>query len=174
MDDLLMGQQIKKARQAKNLTQKQLASMLGVATGTIQQYELGKRQPRFEQLTAIADALGVNLFDWIVAAMAETYDPDGKLSLDAAIRQHYDITGSYVVIEVENDEDNSVNHLISSVARLNQEGFTKASVYIDDLAGNPKYQRTDPLKPLPEDEQEETSTTQEKPPEGQINPKDGQ
>lgn len=32
---------------------------------------------------------------------------------------------------------------------------------------------TDPIEPLPEDQQGKPSTTQEKPPEGQINPKDG-
>lgn len=166
MEDLLMGQQIKKARQAKNWTQKQLASKLGVATGTIQQYELGKRQPRFEQLTAIADALDVNIVDWIVASMAQAYDPDGKLSLDAAVRQHYGITNSYVVIEVESAEDDKVNNLLSSVARLNQEGFRKTIAYADDLSGNPKYQRVlpaeateTPSEPLAEDKQGESSST---------------
>lgn len=55
------GQLIHKYRKEKNLTQKELAAALGLATGTIQQYELGKRQPRIEQLKAIADVLGVRV-----------------------------------------------------------------------------------------------------------------
>lgn len=55
-----IGSRIKNARKAKGFTQKSLAQEIGAATGTIQQYELGKRQPRFEQLQAIADALDMN------------------------------------------------------------------------------------------------------------------
>ena len=57
-----IGQRIKSARQKANLTQEQLARKSGLATITIRQYELGKRQPRLEQLRQIADALGCSLF----------------------------------------------------------------------------------------------------------------
>ena len=56
-----LGQRIQSARKAKNLTQKQLAELIGVVTGTIQQYELNKRQPRIEQLQKIADALDTSI-----------------------------------------------------------------------------------------------------------------
>lgn len=148
MDDTSIGRRIKEARQEKNLTQKQLASLLGVATGTIQQYELGKRQPRYEQLIAIADALDIGFFKLL--------DPDIETTLNSAIEQQihkehnsiveaikaeWGITGSFVIVEVKDDKDEKIHHLLGSVARLNQEGFQKASIYIDDLAGNPKYQR---------------------------------
>ena len=55
------GERIQSARKRAGLTQKELAQRLGLATGTIQQYELNKRQPRTEQLREIADALGVTL-----------------------------------------------------------------------------------------------------------------
>lgn len=58
---MIMGERIRAARKNKKLTQKQLAQLLNVATGTIQQYELGKRTPRFEQAQALADVLGVSL-----------------------------------------------------------------------------------------------------------------
>ena len=60
-----IGKRIKSARKAKGLTQKQLAEAVGVVTGTIQQYELGKRQPRIEQIEKIAEILGVSLSDLI-------------------------------------------------------------------------------------------------------------
>ena len=56
-----IGQLIKEARKAVGLTQRELAEKAGTATGTIQQYELGKRQPRLEQLQKIADVLGCSL-----------------------------------------------------------------------------------------------------------------
>lgn len=55
-----IGKRIQTARKAKKLTQKQLAEKLGVATGTIQQYELGKRTPGLETVLDISDALEVS------------------------------------------------------------------------------------------------------------------
>ena len=52
---------IQKYRKMRGLTQKELAEKCGLATGTIQQYELGKRNPKIEQLQKISSALGVPL-----------------------------------------------------------------------------------------------------------------
>lgn len=54
-----IGSRIREARKRAGLTQKALALQIGVATGTVQQYELGKRQPRLEQIYTIADALNI-------------------------------------------------------------------------------------------------------------------
>ena len=54
-----VGEKIRIARKKAGLTQEALAKKAGVATITIRQYELGKRQPRLEQLDLIADALEV-------------------------------------------------------------------------------------------------------------------
>lgn len=62
---MTIGESIKKNRKLAGLTQKELASKCGFATGTIQQYELGKRQPRIEQLEIIANALGMRTGDLI-------------------------------------------------------------------------------------------------------------
>lgn len=59
---MTIGQRIKAARKAAGFTQRELAERSKVATGTIQQYELGKRQPRIEQLRSIAEALEVPTF----------------------------------------------------------------------------------------------------------------
>ena len=60
---MTIGKRIQAARRKRGLTQKELAAKLGLATGSIQQYELGKRQPRIEQLQAIASALGIHVYD---------------------------------------------------------------------------------------------------------------
>ena len=57
---MTLGQIIRKE---KGYTQKQLAEKCGMATGTIQQYELNKREPRREQLQKIATALNVPLYE---------------------------------------------------------------------------------------------------------------
>ena len=53
---------IKEARKNARFTQRELAEKSGTATGTIQQYERGARQPRLEQFQCIA-ALGVEWFE---------------------------------------------------------------------------------------------------------------
>ncbi|MDU6265823.1 MAG: helix-turn-helix transcriptional regulator [Anaerocolumna aminovalerica] len=56
-----LGDRIKQCRTNKNLTQKELAAMIGVAEITIRQYETGKRQPRIETIEKIADILDVTI-----------------------------------------------------------------------------------------------------------------
>ena len=60
---MTLGQIMQKIRKEKGYTQKQLAEKCGMATGTIQQYELNKREPRREQLQKIATALDVPLYE---------------------------------------------------------------------------------------------------------------
>ena len=58
-----IAENIKTYRKRAGLTQKELAQKCKCATGTIQQYELGKRQPRIELLPDIATALGCQVND---------------------------------------------------------------------------------------------------------------
>lgn len=58
----MIAERIKLIRKQKGMTQKQLAEQCGMATGAIQQYELGKREPRQEQLQKIAEILDVDIF----------------------------------------------------------------------------------------------------------------
>lgn len=75
-----IGKKIKIARQKIGLTQKKLGEYCGLATGTIQQYELGKRQPRLEQLQKIANALNVPIYE-----LVENNDPIPDIGLQANI-----------------------------------------------------------------------------------------
>ena len=73
------GERIQTARKAKKLTQKQLADQLGVVSGTVQQYELGKRQPRIEQLQRIASVLGVSVEYLMGSTYVQSIDPDLRM-----------------------------------------------------------------------------------------------
>lgn len=61
------GEFIRVARKAKNLTQKQLGELSGIAEPTIRRYELGKLNPKYETLQRIAKALGVSVLELIPA-----------------------------------------------------------------------------------------------------------
>jgi transcriptional regulator with XRE-family HTH domain len=67
---MTIGQNIKAARKAKKLTQKQLAEALNLATITIQQYENDKRRPRMEILMIIASYLECTL-DYLTGIVPE-------------------------------------------------------------------------------------------------------
>ncbi|ADB41295.1 helix-turn-helix domain-containing protein [Spirosoma linguale] len=51
--------QIRDARKAKGLTQKELAEKLGVSESTVNQYESGKQNLTIDTLVKIANALGM-------------------------------------------------------------------------------------------------------------------
>jgi transcriptional regulator with XRE-family HTH domain len=55
----MIGNAIRAARKRENLTQEQLAAMVGVEQGTIARYEQGKLQPPVAKLRKLAEALGV-------------------------------------------------------------------------------------------------------------------
>lgn len=52
---------LKYLRLRENLSQSELAEKLGVAKSTISMYEVGKREPDFETLEAIADLFNVDM-----------------------------------------------------------------------------------------------------------------
>lgn len=65
---MTLGERIKKAREAKGLTLKDVAFKVGVKEPTIQRYESGEiKNPPHQKLLKLAKALGVDinyLMDW--------------------------------------------------------------------------------------------------------------
>ena len=59
---MTIGQNIQLYRKKRGLSQKELAEKLHRSTGTIQQYELNKREPKFEIISEIADILGIETY----------------------------------------------------------------------------------------------------------------
>ena len=121
MDKKEVGKNIQKARKERKKTQKELAELIGVATGTIQQYELGKRQPNLETLEKIANVLNtgiINLLGYNPYAKVVSNDLMSKLTIDEQIEfllklsRNSDI-GHY-------DEDAFVKNLVSHAHPLQE------------------------------------------------------
>lgn len=74
-----IGEIIKEKRRSAGLTQEALAQKIGCATITIRQYESGKREPSIEVLNDIANALNLEIFDFIPED-PEQKDPFDELS----------------------------------------------------------------------------------------------
>lgn len=56
---MTLGEKIKKLRQLRKWTQKELGEHSGISEATIRKYELGLRNPKTAQINKIAEALGV-------------------------------------------------------------------------------------------------------------------
>lgn len=54
------GEKFRKLRLSKNLTQKQLGEIVGLAASTVNHYEVGYSQPRLPELVRICSNLGVS------------------------------------------------------------------------------------------------------------------
>ena len=61
---MLVGQALKKARESKGLTQKQLAEMLYVDTSLVCRWEKGQRRIMADELITILDILEMTLDDF--------------------------------------------------------------------------------------------------------------
>lgn len=135
---MAISENIKKFRKAAGLTQKELAEKCGFATGTIQQYELGKREPRLEQQEKICDVLNIPL----VSLLSGQTDSD---------RNGYFLSGMLAgfISEDTGDDDELIDlhtRLLSNYQRLNITGKKKAVEQVELIAEIPQY--ASPSNPL--------------------------
>ena len=72
---------IKKIRKEKNITQEQLANILGLKRSVISKYENGMIDPSVSQAQKIADILGVSLFELL---NGKTFDKEEHKENSAA------------------------------------------------------------------------------------------
>ena len=76
-----MNFRIKEARQAANLTQRQLAEMLGIKDATLSGYEIGAHDPKSNTLIEIARICGVTV-DYLLGLNREEEPAEiGELSV---------------------------------------------------------------------------------------------
>lgn len=118
-----MGKQLQEARKAKKLTQKELAEKIGVATGTIQQYELDKRQPRMEVLKTLSGVLDtpvgklMGLEDMGGGLWGKEAGDDAYIKLAANIERHH----------------GSLARLDTAFSKLNEKGQQIAIDRVEEL-----------------------------------------
>lgn len=128
---MTIGDKIKLARKEAGYTQKQLAELCKVATGTIQQYELGKRQPGLNQLEKIADALGKNIIELIGV--------EGVVEQSRNIRNNLDIK-NLDIYDAQTDKNKSKQTvLLNHYNQLNEAGKDKAIERVEELTEIPRY-----------------------------------
>ena len=72
--DEMFAHRLKELRKEKNLTQVQLAELLGVSKGTVAMWEIGKREPNFETLDALSDIFDRRI-DYILGSSNDPSSP---------------------------------------------------------------------------------------------------
>lgn len=82
-----IGQNIKKIRLNKNMTQKQLGDLCGMADSAIRRYENGGANPKIETLGKIAQALNVSIGDLDPSYSYMTHDKDETLKIISQLNQ---------------------------------------------------------------------------------------
>lgn len=143
---MVIGQRIKITRKNKGFTQKELAELAGTATGTIQQYELGKRQPRADQLRAIASALGVTV-DYLLGTY--TKEPGKRVPTDNANDRYPYLLNKKLEGSITLEESKELatldrlNKIAGHFETLTEEGQQKAVERVEELTEIPKYQKKD-------------------------------
>ena len=123
---MTVSENIRYFRKERGYTQKQLSELAGIATITLQQYELEKREPKLENLQKIAEALGIP-----IAALLDIDETDQALNALSDFKN----------VDVKQTQYPDMFNLkeLEPYFTLNRKGKDKALSYIDDLAKLPEY-----------------------------------
>jgi len=107
---LTIGRNIRDYRKQKRLTQKQLAELAGVASITISQYEIGRRQPKISQLEKIANALGASVDD-LISDTSHLIDIPNQVNRVPSLLTSF-LTDMFIMAEDNLDGNIDANELI--------------------------------------------------------------
>ena len=123
---MTIGERIKEARKYRKMTQKQLAEAAGVATGTIQQYELGKREPKYEILVRVCQALNISILAFLLPGSTPIKYLTPEAAYDEANRsKHFDAYIKSLGYElITDDGDGGLGEVFSKESSDGTNGHT--------------------------------------------------
>ncbi|MBM7834983.1 helix-turn-helix domain-containing protein [Clostridium sardiniense] len=108
-----IGENIKKIRKEKGLTQKDLATSLDVSTITIQNYENNRREPRLETLNKIASILECDLYE--LMGLTETLAKiDAEIDKYEKLAVLHEKDRPIETASLKNFDKNSIKELLTS------------------------------------------------------------
>ena len=103
-----LARTIKKYRKARKLTMEQLSEKSGINLSTLKKYETDNRNPKLEQLSKIAEALEVSVFEFLdieVKSVNNIISLVNKMNIATDI--DWDIDNDKVCISFKNKEINN-------------------------------------------------------------------
>lgn len=111
---LKIGDRIKTLRKSKGISQKDFAAQLQIPYSTYSNYENNNREPKKEQITQIASALGVTEYELLGMSLEKNMQP-----LETAIAfLNYLLSIGYEVHESPNEDSDWVIHIKESGENL--------------------------------------------------------
>lgn len=119
-----IGKNIQYYRKKQGISQKELAEKLKYSTGTIQQYELDKREPKFKIVSEIASVLNVKPYMLYDDSNSEPDTTEEQFINSCKWLEDADIE------IISPDEDDGLQQYILS---LSEDGIEKASCRMDKL-----------------------------------------
>ena len=103
-----LARTIKKYRKARKLTMEQLSEKSGINLSTLKKYETDNRNPKLEQLSKIADALEVSVFEFLDIKVKSVNDIISLVNkMNIATDIDWDIDNDKVCISFKNKEINN-------------------------------------------------------------------
>lgn len=92
-----IGENLKKIRKDKKMTQEDFGKLVGLSSNTVQRYESGKRQPNVEIIKKIADALEVPI-------SLILFNENDKLTMEKEVKKAADhiVDDIYPLVEYVN------------------------------------------------------------------------
>jgi len=104
-----MGGAIKKARNYKNLTQEELAELIGVTTEHVQQLESERRNPSVDLLLTIADTLDMSIDALLTTDDDHAQELKKKINLGLNHCSARDMEVAYAAIEAMREKEDEGN-----------------------------------------------------------------
>ena len=103
-----LARTIKKYRKARKLTMEQLSEKSGINLSTLKKYETDNRNPKLEQLSKIAEALEVSVFEFLDLEIKSVNDIISLVNkMNIATDIDWDIDNDKVCISFKNKEINN-------------------------------------------------------------------
>lgn len=179
------GERIRIARKNAGLTQKQLGEKLNLSYQTIAQWENGLRNPKYETIIRIAEALNLSTLDFLqdyvhvnndlgetdvflrdLNGVAEDMMRTGGVPLKAEMLftgKNPDFESALAkVISGEAEDQETIERLLTAFNKLDFWGQQVAVDLVETLSSNPSFQRKDQQQS--DNLQAETSKTKKDPP----------
>ena len=150
---MLIGDNIRRFRKERGITQKKLGELCGIAEPNIRKYENGKQNPKLETIEKIASALGVTAFDLMGIEYFDLKNPDaGRQYAEYDGFQKYLQSMGFSIKEKQENED-SCSYVISGNRldlTLSPEEYTQLQTSSGDLIFSYLWKKAKQKnKPLP-------------------------
>lgn len=120
---MTVGENIKRIRKEKGITQKKLGELCGIAEPNIRKYELGKANPKIETLMKIAQALEVPINE-LKEDMIMTMEQLDTALIDSFYKMYCH------ELEIRNI---CIKKIVSISEQLNSDGMVELMKYADSL-----------------------------------------